>query len=80
MNSFILFSASWCPNCPSVKAILDSNNVEYKYVDIDTPEGEEEAAVHGIRGLPTVIVVNDQSEVVRRIVGVQPAKEYLKYV
>ena len=80
MNKFIFFSSSWCGQCPKAKQILDDNNIQYKYVDIDTPEGEEEAAAHGIRGLPTVIVANDQSEIVRRIVGVQPAKEYLKYV
>lgn len=80
MNKLIMFTASWCSNCQVVKASLEDNNVSYTTVDVDTSEGEELAKQNGVRGLPTVLVVDDKGEEVRRIVGLQPAAEYVKYV
>lgn len=54
MTNVKLFGAAWCSACKSLKPIAEKMaNVEY--VDIDTPEGMELSAKHGIRGLPTMV-------------------------
>ena len=32
-----LYSASWCPSCRQVRAILDRNNIHYTLLDATTP-------------------------------------------
>lgn len=48
----ILYSASWCSNCPAAKKTLDTLGVEYTVIDID--DNPEAAQAAGIRGIPTI--------------------------
>lgn len=80
MNQLILFTAKWCANCVALKVGLEEEGITYNTVDVDTPEGEELARKNGIRGLPTVLVINDEGEEFRRIVGIQPVSEYRKHI
>ena len=52
----ILFTASWCSGCSSVKKTLDSKGIAYETIDIDSPEGMELAAKYSIRSLPSALI------------------------
>lgn len=66
----ILFSAGWCQPCKLLKAYSKENNIKFSMVyDIDTDEGAKEAHAAGVRGVPTVIIMDDGGEV-ERIVGI----------
>ena len=58
-----LYSASYCPNCPAAKRKLDKAHLDYTIVDVETPEGRQEAKDNGVRGLPTVIAISPSNEV-----------------
>jgi thioredoxin-like negative regulator of GroEL len=73
-----LFGAAWCPNCGPMKNGLDAANVPYVYYDADDNEVSNVFEHYGVRGLPTTIVEVD-GEIVRKIVGLQPAREVSKY-
>jgi glutaredoxin len=69
----ILFTASWCANCPSVKKYIEENSIEgVELVDVDSQP--EIAAQNGVRGLPTLVDKNDV------VVGAEKIINYLKEV
>lgn len=48
-----VYSAEWCQPCKQLKKLLDTNNIEYKVIDID--KDPETSRIRGIRGIPTLI-------------------------
>ena len=83
-NIMLIFSASWCGPCTSLKDYLKRENYEDKtntriaYIDIDS--NDEIAAKYKIKSLPTQVFVsvsleNNKAVVneTRRIVGFNPS-------
>jgi thioredoxin 1 len=67
MKQVLKFSATWCGPCKSLSGVLknvDFKDVELKEIDID--ENIDEAKKYGIRGVPTMILLNDGVEVKRQ--------------
>ena len=67
MKELIKFSASWCQPCKSLAAnfkYVDMKDVELKEVDID--ENMELATQYGVRGVPTMVLIEDDKEVGRK--------------
>ena len=52
------FSRRTCPNCGPVKKHLETLDIAGTHVDVDTPEGLENAASKGVLSAPTVIAFN----------------------
>lgn len=65
MKEFLLFSAAWCANCKPAKKALDAISIPYQWVDIDDPEKMQLTAFYGIRGIPTMLVLEDGKEIAR---------------
>jgi mycoredoxin len=59
MSSGIKFyGATWCADCKRAQQFLDSNNVPYTYINIDsTPEAAAIVADinHGQKSIPTIV-------------------------
>ena len=71
----LVFSASWCPPCNAMKhdvwpdvAVSQVVNSDFVplYVDVDNPASASVASRYGISGIPAVLVVNAEGDVVRR--------------
>lgn len=70
------------PNCPVCRQMIPTVNllkhecsshaVEFREVDISTPEGRILARTYGIRGIPVFVFVDAAGEEVSRLVGYQP--------
>jgi thioredoxin 1 len=81
MKQLIKFSASWCQPCKSLASNMknvDFGEVEVKEVDID--DNFDEAKKYNIRGVPTLVLLEDGVEV-KRTSGVLMAdkiKEFIK--
>lgn len=60
MVKVTLVHASWCTVCPSVRKLWQDLKVEYDFeyeeIDVDTPEGQDFIAKHGISGVPTTLI------------------------
>ncbi|MDY6826069.1 MAG: glutaredoxin family protein [Bacillota bacterium] len=61
-----VYALSTCPWCKKVKKLLEDNNIEYDFVDVDLAQGEEQQKalaeveeLTGRRSFP-VTVINDQ--------------------
>ena len=75
----LYFGADWCSSCKALKPIVEkeipSKGYEFKYVDMDSDEGADMADKFGIRSLPTLILIDEQGNEVKRAVGNTAWKE-----
>jgi thioredoxin 1 len=72
MKKIIRFTASWCQPCKAMAMILEeanTNNIPIEVVDIDVHQ--EVAIEFGIRGVPTLVKIDENGNVAGRMVGVQ---------
>ena len=80
MKKLIKFSASWCQPCKALAAnmkYVEFGDVQYEDVDID--ENMELAKKYGIRGVPTLVLLEDDVEV-KRISGVLMADKIEEFI
>ncbi len=68
-----VYSATWCGPCKMLKPALKKAGIEFTDVDVDA--NAEDADKAKIRGLPTVVISNDEGKEVRRTVGMLSPKQ-----
>jgi thioredoxin 1 len=79
------FEANWCGPCKAMvpiveKALNDEDFSNIKLVSINIEEEPDAARQYGIRAIPTLLLVKDDSEVLKTLVGsasVEQVKEFL---
>ena len=80
MRKLIKFSASWCQPCKALAAnmkYVEFGDVQYEDVDID--ENMELAKKYGIRGVPTLVLLEDDVEI-KRTSGVLMADKIEEFI
>ena len=70
----IKFSASWCGPCKMLARNLEdiTTNIPIENVDID--ENQDAAMEYGVRGVPTMIMLDENNTEIKRMVGMQSLK------
>jgi thioredoxin 1 len=71
----IKFSATWCGPCKALAKTLENVNTQIPIESIDIDENQETALEYGIRGVPTMIMLDENNNVVKRIVGAKSQTE-----
>ncbi len=66
-NKVLKFSASWCSPCKELARRLEAMGQEVEEIDVDA--NEELAAQYGIRGVPTMVMLDDAGKEISRLVG-----------
>lgn len=68
----IRFTASWCAPCKALAKTLEevSTDIEIEVEDID--DENSRANVYGIRSVPTLIMLDDNGQEVKRLIGLKP--------
>lgn len=80
MKKLIKFSASWCQPCKALAGNMKHVNfgdVVVEEVDID--DNFEEAQKYSIRGVPTLVLLEDGKEVKRKT-GVMMANQIEEFI
>jgi thioredoxin 1 len=80
MKTVIKMGASWCRPCLQLKPIFDDvvkDIPDIKVVEIDVEEHPDIASNYKIRGVPTVIVTDDDDNILAMKSGMM-TKEQLK--
>ena len=74
MKKVIRFTASWCQPCKMLAKTLEDvqTNLPIEIVDID--KDSDTAIEYGIRGVPTMVMVEDGT-VLKRLVGMKNTTE-----
>lgn len=77
------FWAPWCPPCralgPVIDALADDLGGAVTVAKVNVDESPATAQRFSISSIPTVLLFNN-GEMIRRFVGVQPAKVYAKAI
>lgn len=67
-KALLYFTATWCGPCRSFAPIVESfknNHTDVMVVKIDVDEKRDLAGLYGVRGVPTVIVLEYGAEIAR---------------
>lgn len=76
MREYLYFSAPWCGPCRMLGPVMEqvNNSIPVKKINVD--ENSDFAMKYGIRSVPTVVLLENGQEV-KRIIGAKPMNEYL---
>jgi thioredoxin 1 len=79
MKKILRFTASWCGPCKSLAKTLEQieTNIPIEVIDIDVHP--EIATEFGIRGVPTLVMMED-NVATKRIVGSQTIQELEAFI
>ena len=74
------FGAEWCTSCKTLDKLLEEieNKPYIEVIDIDV--NSSDAIKYGIRGVPTLIKIDENNNIVDRIVGTKPKAELEKWL
>ena len=73
------FSASWCQPCKMLAANLREIKTDVSIEEIDIDEKPELASQYGIRGVPTMLMLQGDT-VVSRLVGAKSKTEIERWL
>ena len=74
MKRVIRFTAAWCGPCKMLAKNLESINTTLPIEVIDIDENTDAAIEFGVRGVPTLVMLDGNTEM-KRLVGMQPLKQ-----
>lgn len=76
----IRFTASWCGPCKMLSKTLENleTNIPIDVVDIDVHP--EVALEYGIRGVPTLVLLDEHNQPLRKLVGNKPLNELKEWI
>ena len=63
------FGASWCGPCKMLTQVMSDMEFPYEVQEIDIEDNEELVAQYNIRGVPTLVLLNDDGAIMATHVG-----------
>ena len=79
----IKINAMWCPGCLITKSIWQEIEKEYpshEYINLDYDLDEEKIAKYKIGDILPVVIIEDDTHEIKRIIGEKSKKEILNEV
>ena len=75
------FYADWCGPCKMLSKIMEGmSDLNTEIVNVNVDNDQETAVKYGIRGVPTMVVVDDEGKEVRRKVGMMSEAELRVFI
>ena len=72
--------ANWCGPCRALDKLLEDNNIKYEHIDIDTPNGEGLSIKFNVTSIPTLVITDDEENVLKKRIGVPTLDELMKFI
>jgi thioredoxin 1 len=79
MKKVIRFTASWCGPCKALKTVLDQVETDVPIEVIDIDEQPDLATEFGIRGVPTLVMMED-NVATKRLIGLKTIQEVEAFI
>lgn len=79
MKQVLRFTAAWCGPCKMLAKTLENVESDTPIVVVDIDADPDAAKKYGVRGVPTLIKVDGDTEV-SRLVGVKPEAELRAWI
>lgn len=76
--AYSFFFKETCPNCPPVKAVIDSIDLDGNKINVDESNGLTEAMNSSVYSAPTVILYNAEGSEIYRTGNADKLKNFLK--
>ena len=73
------FTASWCGPCKALKTVLDQVETDVPIEVVDIDEQPDLATEFGIRGVPTLVMMED-NVATKRLVGLKTIQEVEAFI
>ena len=79
MKKVIRFTASWCGPCKALKTVLDQVETDVPIEVVDIDEQPDLATEFGIRGVPTLVMMED-NVATKRLIGLKTIQEVEAFI
>ena len=78
MRKILYFTAAWCGPCKALSPVMDSLQGQINFDKIDVDTNTDLSAQYGVRGVPSLVLVENGNEV-GRLVGAQTKETILNF-
>ena len=72
--------ADWCGPCTELEKLLKECNIEHESVNIDSMDGEGLSLKYNIKSLPTLLVTDNEGNLLRKLSGMVSKEKLLKFI
>lgn len=72
------FEAPWCTKCAQVTEILKTMDLKIHVEHIDVDKNREATIYYGVRGIPHMILLDENNNIVTRIGGVLTKEQLIE--
>ena len=79
MKRILRFTASWCGPCKSLASNLETANLGLPIEVVDIDAHTELAQEYGIRSVPTLVMLDENTEV-KRLIGSKTVNQLQEWV
>ena len=79
MRKILYFTASWCAPCKALSPIMDSLQGQINFDKIDVDSNTDLSTQYGVRGVPSLILLDETGEVKGRLTGIQSKEQILNF-
>lgn len=73
---FLYFSAPWCGPCKMLGPVMNRVAEKHEVVKINVDEQPNVASHYGVRNIPTVLLVDNEGNVVDKAIGTKKEQDY----
>lgn len=74
------FGAAWCTPCKMLQHIIDGIDSDVPIESVDIDEESERAMQYAVRGVPTLVMLDDTGTEIKRNVGVLTRDKLLEWL
>ena len=78
MRKILYFTAAWCAPCKALSPVMDSLQGQINFDKIDVDTNTDLSAQYGVRGVPSLVLVENGNEI-SRLVGAQTKETILNF-
>lgn len=76
----VKLGAEWCQPCKALSKTISESNLLVHVEEVDIDEHPDVAAKHLVRGIPTLILLNDEGDVLKRHTGAMNKAQLLEFI
>ena len=80
MKELKVFTASWCGPCKSLKNAIAATALSANLVFIDIDADPQLAKNYGIRGVPTLVLLDENSAEIKRATGAKTSAQLQEFL
>lgn len=73
---FLYFSAPWCGPCKMLGPVMNRVAEKHEVVKINVDEQPNVASHYGVRNIPTVLLVDNEGNIVDKAIGTKKEQDY----